>query len=358
MQRVFAPIVAITILLLLLPGSSFARKSIPAGKLYRLPLDMRLGIRAGTERTGSGAVCQESVMVGTWSVVYDSKRRGTVWGRVCWDAETDGGSSVTVRVKSSRDNRIWSRWEQVDNGSVLASTPPGRSLSIEVTLSRSPVGDSPLLRSLAVFPSTETQDVFEAKLGPKGVLADIDGAVVTASFDGFFYVQGEQPWGIRVEVPGHPPAAGRKVSILGTVNVGPDGEKSIAATVVMPTGVGSAEPLRMEIGELGGADWNYDSRQGTGQRGVVGGVGTNNIGLLVTITGVVTRSETVGEETWFNLVDASGAIVRVLLPKGMTLDPSWRRVEVTGISSCYKEGKHLYRLLRVRTAEDVKPMGG
>jgi hypothetical protein len=67
----------------------------------------------------------------------------------------------------------------------------------------------------------------------------------------------------------------------------------------------------------------------------------------------VTGIDTAGPPTWFTIDDGSGAIVKCSVPSGVTIDPNWQFVGVTGISSCEKVGEELYRLLRVRQQSDI-----
>jgi len=88
---------------------------------------------------------------------------------------------------------------------------------------------------------------------------------------------------------------------------------------------------------------------GAGQRGVTGGFGLNNIGLLVRIWGRFIYVDA----SSFLVDDGGGTPVKCVVPEGVTLDPAWQYVGVTGISSCYKSGDDLMPLLRVRDASDI-----
>lgn len=86
--------------------------------------------------------------------------------------------------------------------------------------------------------------------------------------------------------------------------------------------------------------------------GVTGGVGVNNIGLLVRIFG---RFSYIDAQT-FSIDDGSGVNVKCAVPAGVTLDPSWSFAQVTGISSCEPVGPDLHRLILVRGQEDIVPL--
>jgi len=58
--------------------------------------------------------------------------------------------------------------------------------------------------------------------------------------------------------------------------------------------------------------------------------------------------------TWFKIDDGSGLNVKCVVPSGVTINQGWTYVGVTGISSCEKAGSNLYRLIRVRTQDDIR----
>lgn len=72
--------------------------------------------------------------VGNWTVIHDSGMTAAPWGWVTWTGLTPDGTAIDVRVRSSEDQSTWSGWETV-NGTDLATTPPGRYLQVETTLS-------------------------------------------------------------------------------------------------------------------------------------------------------------------------------------------------------------------------------
>ncbi len=83
-------------------------------------------------------------------------------------------------------------------------------------------------------------------------------AVITAVFDDCFYVESpDRTWGIRVESNGQPVATG-VVSITGTLNTLPSGERCIQASSILPAGSGSVAPLGLTNAALRGGDFSYD----------------------------------------------------------------------------------------------------
>lgn len=194
----------------------------------------------------------------------------------------------------------------------------------------------------------------DARLVASDYPAELRGVVVSAAFDGFFYVEDEnRTCGIRVDLQNHGLSAGSRVDLAGQ-SVGGDGERRIRARSVTQVGSGNVQSLGISNAALGGGDWNYVSSTGAGQRGVANGVGLNNIGLLVQVWGkVVSRGP--GED--FTIDDGSGQPVWCRAPAGFAMDTGWDYVSVTGVSSCENViGSGLVRIVRVRTADDVTQM--
>jgi len=100
---------------------------------------------------------------------------------------------------------------------------------------------------------------------------------------------------------------------------------------------------------LGGGDWFYDSDTGAGQKGISGGIGLNNIGALIRTWGNFTYVD----ETSFSIDDGSRIGVICQVPDTVTINPAWEYVVVTGISSCYKDGDDLRKLVLVRDQNDI-----
>ncbi len=204
---------------------------------------------------------------------------------------------------------------------------------------------------------TGAATISQAKSQPDGGAASLAGAVVSRVFGDAFYVQADdRSCGIRVVRPGHLLAAGDRASVSGAVRTGVDGERYIDATLALPTGSGDAVPLGMTVRTLGGGPFQSDPQTGSGQAGIDGAQGLNNIGLLVAVTGRVTQSG----GSWFYLDDGSGVEdgsghsgVRVVLSSGSP-PPAGAFVRVTGVSSCIRLNGGIRRLLRVSSGADIQ----
>lgn len=201
------------------------------------------------------------------------------------------------------------------------------------------------------------------KHGVDGDPVLITSAVVSAAWDDVFYLEAdERNAGLRVELENHGIEEGMRADVTGYIDTNANGERYIAADVAVqsdpPNDTGFVGPLGMSCKAIGGADWNYDSSTGAGQRGVVGGAGLNNIGLLVRTCGKVTQFDTAVPPTWFKIDDGSGVSVKCVVPDDVTINTGWQIVGVTGVSSCEKVGDDLERVLLVRTQDDIDVISG
>lgn len=88
--------------------------------------------------------------VGTWTVALDSKGDTTAWDQLLWTGNTPQGTSLKVRVRSSRDNANWSAWEDALPAVALKATPAARYLQVESTLQLVSGETSPVLFDLMV----------------------------------------------------------------------------------------------------------------------------------------------------------------------------------------------------------------
>ena len=124
------------------------------------------------------------------------------------------------------------------------------------------------------------------------------------------------------------------------------------------------QPLGITNKSLGGGDFG-DVANNKGQRGVDGGVGMNNIGLLVRTWGRVTHVDElqqifyIDDGSGINDLLTVGAGVRVSysgLATGNSFTPptEGQFVGVTGISSTFTDGTRILPLLRPRRQDDMQ----
>ncbi len=176
--------------------------------------------------------------------------------------------------------------------------------------------------------------IAEAKSYPDGYAVVLSSKTVSARISPAFWIEeNDRSSGIRVE-SAMALSAGLKVNVSGMMDT-LNGERRIKDVTVTPVSGGTApKPLVIGNTALGGADLNEHTP------GVAGGVGPNNVGLLVTVYGKVSS---VGD-SYFYIDDgggvddgsAAGAGVRVeTAPAGIAVGDV---VAVTGISSVTSSG--------------------
>ncbi|GAH02174.1 unnamed protein product, partial [marine sediment metagenome] len=167
------------------------------------------------------------------------------------------------------------------------------------------------------------------------------GKIVTAAFDGFFYIEDpDRTSGIKV-ISGELVNVGDAVDVEGALGT-MGNERHIQAGRVQNLGpVTALGTLGMTNRALGGNDLASG-----GQLGVTGGEGLNNIGLLVSVCGRVTS---VGADS-FTISDGSGPDVKVVVPDTLSIPSLDAFVGVTGISSCEVDGPDTVRTVRMREA--------
>jgi len=108
-------------------------------------------------------------------------------------------------------------------------------------------------------------------------------------------------------------------------------------------------PVAMTAGVVGGTDLFYDPVTLAGQKGVVGGVGLNNIGMLVRAFGTVTPDTSAS----FYIADGSGALLKVRIPPAVPLPIPDSYVSVTGVCSTEMAGSDLRPVIKIRESGDV-----
>jgi hypothetical protein len=209
-------------------------------------------------------------------------------------------------------------------------------------------------RSLALRPDAAVGPfvrIGTAKCVTEGLPACVAGAPITAAWTDSFYVQADNSSsGIRVQKASHGLSQGQRAYVAGIVKTNADGERYIDASDCWWTATGPAFAVCSAGRSIGGGDY-IDPVTRWGQQGVAGGVGLNNIGLLVRVSGAFRY---VDAQT-FLIDDGSPSAVKCVVPGGVVLDPAWRSVTVTGISSCEKIGATLSRVLRLRSQADIIP---
>lgn len=176
------------------------------------------------------------------------------------------------------------------------------------------------------------------------------GKVVTGSFLGFFNIQcpeeGHTACGIKVISSSVPPL-GSIVDVSGVLARDINDELVIDAD---PISVSDLTPaLAIVPGPYGVTNRGIGGGTDGNAIGPDSGYGINLVGVLQTTWG---RVSGLVPSSLMLVDDGSGAVVKVIGPTGQAANG--RYVKVTGVSGIEKNGESYNRVLRTRTADDVK----
>ena len=265
----------------------------------------------------------------------------------------DPAGVAQMRIQS--DSGVWGAWQPYQSPLPYTFTSPGdgvKTVSVQYEDELGNVGD--IYSDDIEYHEPVVMNIPDAKMVPSSTGVRLVNKAVTALLPegillpGFFYIEEDDLCaGIRVMSSEMPVSTNVYVTIEGVVQT-VEGEREIVLTRLERGEPRSPIPaLGINNLRLGGGDFYY-------QQGITGAYGLNNIGLLVTIWGTVVECDP-GEE-WFRVDDGSGVNVKCIVPDDVTLPRDGTYVSVTGISSCETIGEYLYRLLRVRTQQDIKQL--
>lgn len=200
-----------------------------------------------------------------------------------------------------------------------------------------------------------------AKALADGTLTAVKGAV-GACFAGLtqFYIQDPlRTGGIQIRPYSEMPAVGQEVAVICTMATDPGTHERYATALSWsPTETAyDPAPLGMNAGALGGGQAGL-------QEGVAGGRGTNNVGLLVRLAGVITG--VAPDRSWAYLSDGcglndgnsygwQGALIDLTAISAETrpVINAGDGVAVTGISGMYGLDGGYHRCVRARYPSDI-----
>lgn len=193
---------------------------------------------------------------------------------------------------------------------------------------------------IGAFETTYTQPVFNSISSiisaPDNSYVNLSSMAVSASFTGSFYIEADNRLiGIRVEKANHTVPQDSRATLTGVVRTDAAGERYIAAATV------SSKPDAFANGTGNLVKPFY--KVGTGR-----GIGT--VGLLI---------RTAGKFTWisdnsFSVDKGNGIPLKCVVTPGVTIDPTWQNVTVTGVSSLEKVDGQIKPILRVRHQSDIR----
>lgn len=242
-------------------------------------------------------------------------------------AWTSGLQGVVIRVHMYNDASYWWTFDNIDNVSFTITPRQGISVA-------------------------------QAKLLADNSAVTVTAKPATAALGTAFYVEdADRTSGIRAVKSGEPITVGLNTDISGTIQTNADGERYIDASDVVQYPGAVVRALAASNRAQGGADFAYSPATGAGQQGISGAAGLNNIGLLMTTFGTVTRVGTgyLYIDDGSNLSDgvAGGAPgVKVVCDSSAYAPGDF--VVVTGIVSCFRTPSGATaRQILTRTPADV-----
>ncbi len=291
--------------------------------------------------------------------------------RVSW--KTDVAGSTEVRLGNSPgayDRTITADGTALSHVVYAAGLTPATAYYL-VVVSRDPVTGITSRSAEITFSTRDWGDVAAAKRTSDGEDIELGALVVTACFDGFFYVQRPDRSGGGLRVAWDDQVqTGRAVEIVGTMVTTADGERMLTAAAVVDRGAYEAPVVFLGGTAVGGSPYFYDPVGMSGQMGVfvqvwrvnetapwrkVSMPGLNNIGLLVRIAGTVRHIEpgSFYLDDGSTYGDLASPGINVQFPAGAAAPPAGAIAVVTGISSLYRTDDGVYRLMLVAGAEDI-----
>ncbi|MEN6372381.1 MAG: right-handed parallel beta-helix repeat-containing protein [Armatimonadota bacterium] len=183
--------------------------------------------------------------------------------------------------------------------------------------------------------------------------------VVSSVYSDFYYVQDiNRTYGIRVnQLKGTLPQVNQIISVNGVLGTTTDGERCLLSyETPSVTGQETPKPLMITCKYIGGGDYSYDSAAKTGQKGVKGSFGLNNIGLLVTVCGTVADIDTTNKKLYINDGSATVAVYygSITLPSDVV---KGAMVKATGACSCYRlDNENLSPLILLKDSNNITAM--
>ncbi len=231
-------------------------------------------VRISQVSTPAGSMFADNFFVDTASFAYGSTRM-TTFQTV---ATTSAPASMVLATV---------RWQVIGSYGSSSSLTAEVQTAVDALFNRVEVLSWP---SIVRIGDLAPLAVPQAKLIEDEQQLAVLPSVVTRVFGDILYVESDdRSCGIRVERQGHGLQVGDRTRVTGVILTSSDGERYIEATEAAKDGTGQLEPVGLSNRRIGGENWFHNEDNGAGQRGVLGGFGLNNIGLLVHTWGKVTQ---------------------------------------------------------------------
>ena len=218
--------------------------------------------------------------------------------------------------------------------------------------------------------------ISDAKMLTDGANVQLSSKVITYAETGFCYVQEDNTstgqnallfGGIRINKQNQAFTVGARLTVSGTMRTDLNQERYIDASTITQSSSGQIVPWYIKNRDLGGGDWNYDDTNGTGQKGIEGANGLNNVGILLKLSGLVTYTDPGG--TFVYIDDGSNANdgntvgplgsnvagVRVYLSTGSTVAKNTNYITATGVCSLQTISNSLKAVLLASTTSLASP---
>jgi len=266
------------------------------------------------------------------------------------------GLTERVSVSSAGDQGRSGSWVNWFAPSISAD---GRYVAFEPFTASLVPGDTNEMSDVYV---RDRQGIADAKSPADGWAVVLSGNTVTASFPGYFYSEdADGRCGIKVSWA-ESVTEGDRYRVDGALATDANGERYINAWSVRRIDRLPLNPLVLNNPAIGGGD--YNPQTGPGQKGIAGASGPNNIGLFIRSSGKLTHKgpDYIYLDDGSNLRDGTSTGAQENIGVRVVCDPAGYSVgdklEVSGISSCFKTPSGVARRILTRRADDVRKISG
>lgn len=321
-----------------------------------VPLYRGANIVSVAARDSIGNVVTDSLIVefsDTWipEIAITSPTTAFGWAANSSPISVAGTASDNVSV----DHVTWSN-NRGGSGTCMGTTAWSAAVPLQLGLNQIDItaydtfGNNNERGLLVHYSSTGPMSIASAKKLPNNSAVFLGTKVVTAVFPECIYISdlsGVSGIEMHCDYPSWSIGVEDRIEVGATVYATYP-EKMIQG-FANPTGQTSqVRPFGMPGKAIGGGDWFLGPGY-SGQMGVEGGTGLNNIGVLARICGKFNYIDA----STFTLNDGSPNPIKCTATSDVWLDAWWQNAAVTGIVSCEDVGGVIRPLIRVRMQSDI-----